>query len=128
MDKYELSKSEFFRFQQIRHFIQKNTTLKDHFKISPVERLLFQTTERTSISLFYYSVCSVNGTDSQNIRKKWEKEQSIPIDEDVWECANKISVCNRARAIQLNILHRLHISPNRRHTFNSSFLHLHLCM
>ncbi len=67
----------------------------------------------------------MNGTDSQNIRKKWEKELSIPIDEDVWEevweCAKKISVCNRARAIQLKILHRLHISPNRRHTFNSSF-------
>ncbi len=41
MDKYELSKSEFFRFLQIRHFIQKSTTLKDNFEISPVERLLF---------------------------------------------------------------------------------------
>uniref|UniRef100_A0A8C8JD68 N-acetyltaurine hydrolase n=1 Tax=Oncorhynchus tshawytscha TaxID=74940 RepID=A0A8C8JD68_ONCTS len=38
--------------------------------------------------------------------------------EDIWRYAETISICNRTRAIQLRIIHRLHISPNRRHAFS----------
>ena len=38
--------------------------------------------------------------------------------EDIWRYAKTISICNRTRAIQLRIIHRLHISPNRRHAFS----------
>lgn len=38
----------------------------------------------------------------------------------VWKYARSISVCNRAKVIQFKIVHRLHISPNRRHAFNNT--------
>ena len=49
---------------------------------------------------------------------------SVTIDEerweDIWRYAKTISICNRIRAIQLRIIQRLHISPNRRHAFSPS--------
>lgn len=33
--------------------------------------------------------------------------------EDIWDNARKITVCNQTRAMQLKILHRAHVAPNR---------------
>jgi len=45
--------------------------------------------------------------------------------ETVWSLANRLSVCNRARAIQLRILNRFHITPFLRHKHNPA--HSPLC-
>lgn len=45
--------------------------------------------------------------------------------EMVWYLANRLSVCNRARAVKLRILHRIHITPHLRHKYNSA--HSPLC-
>lgn len=59
-----------------------------------------------------------------NTRSDWERELLVAISEeewdDIWKYAKSILVCNRAKAIQFKIVHRLHISPNRRHTFNNA--------
>ncbi len=93
----------------------------EHLKKSLVEKLMFQKCGKVSISLFNNSLC--DGI-TPRIRKLWERELSVPIDEDicdkVWEKSKAISICNRMKAVQLKILHRLHISPNRRHVFNNS--------
>ncbi len=58
------------------------------------------------------------------IKTKWEEELATDIDDetwdDIWSYAKKISVCTRTREIQFKIIHRLHISPNRRHFVNPS--------
>ena len=123
-NKYKLSKQDFFRFLQIRHYITSSTTLIDHPVISAVERILFHQQFKVSLSSFYHVLNGFSAVGAQGVRDVWERELSVTIDEDkwdtIWSLAKKISICTRTRAIQLKILHRLHISPNRRHFFNRS--------
>lgn len=87
--------------------------------------LLFQTPGKKSVSLLY-KVLSVTfeGQVVLNTRLAWERELSISISEEewgnIWKYAKSISVCDRAKAIQFKIVHRMHISPNRRHAFNNT--------
>ncbi len=37
---------------------------------------------------------------------------------EVWQCAKKISICNKTREIQFRILHHLQVSPQLRHRMN----------
>lgn len=54
----------------------------------------------------------------------YEGELQLTIAEEdlerVWSQANKISICNRARAVQLRIMHRMHITPRLRSQFDPS--------
>ena len=120
--KYQLPKQDVFRFLQIRHYITKSTTLIEHPEISAVEKVLFQPPGKVSVSLLYGVIAGTSTTDTQRIKGVWEKELLVNIDDetwvDIWSYAKKISICTRAKAIQLKIIHRIHISPNRRHSFN----------
>ena len=72
--------------------------------------------------LLYGAMRTLSTVALQELREKWESELSVTINdnewEDIWIYAKSISVCNRAKSIQFKILHRMHISPNRRHHFN----------
>ena len=120
--KYQLPRHDFFRFLQIRHYITKNTTLIDHREVSVIEKFLYRQPGRLSLSLFYEVLRGMTPNNTQRVKGAWERELSVTIDEetweDVWNYAKKISICARAKAIQLRIIHRIHISPNSRHCFN----------
>lgn len=122
--KYQLPKQDFFRFLQIRHYITNRTTLMEHREISALEKLLFQQPGKVSLSLFYDVMRIMSPTNTQRVKRVWEKELSVTINEgtweDIWSYAKKISICTRTKAIQFKITHRMHISPNHRHSFNPS--------
>ena len=58
----------------------------------------------------------------QKVAQTWQAELGINIVEQewdvIWGSVKKMSVCNRVRLQQYKILHRLQISPNRRHNMN----------
>ena len=74
--------------------------------------------------MFYDALRSFSAVNTQRVKQVWEKELSVTIDEemweDIWRYAKTISICNHTRAIQLRIIHGLHISTNRRHAFSHS--------
>ena len=121
---YKLAKQDFFHFLQTRHYIIHSTTLIDHPEISAVEKILFQQQLKVSLSSFYHVLNGLSTTVVQGVGGVWQRELSATIDEEkwdtIWSLAKKISICTWTRAIQLKILHRLHISPHRRHLFNRS--------
>ncbi len=123
-NKYNLTKQDFFCFLQIRHYITHSTTLIVHPEISAIERMLFQQKLKVSLSSLYGVLNGLSAPDTRGVRGVWEEELSVTLDEEIWNSiwvnAKKISICTRARAIQLKIMHRLHISPHRRHLFNRS--------
>ena len=86
--------------------------------------MFFSPQRKMSVSLFYDALRSFSTVNAQRVKRVWEKELSVTIDkemcEDIWRYAKTISIFNRTRAIQLRIIHRLHISPNHRHAFNTS--------
>jgi len=123
--RFQLLKQDFFRFLQIRNYILKDTSLCHNRSLSPIEKVLFQIPGEKSVSQLYKILkASSEGNVTFNSRLTWERELSVSISEDdwinIWKYAKSISVCNRAKAIQFKILHRMHISPNRRHAFNNS--------
>ena len=87
--------------------------------MSVIERMLFFPQRKMSVSLFFDTLRSFSAVNTQRVKQVWEKKWSVTIDEemweDIWRYAKTIPICNRTRAIQLRIIHRLHISPNRRH-------------
>lgn len=122
-EKHNLHNSDFFRYLQLRHYIQHSTTLPGNMEISPVERFLFKGCGKLSISTFYKTLSSASSSPLTKLRDTWGRELAIVISddewEDVWRKAKFVSICNRAKSIQLKINHRMHISPNRRHKFNA---------
>ncbi len=120
--KYQLFKHDFFRFLQLRHYITNNTTLVRNCEISSIERLLFLSSGKMYLGRFYGAMRSISSADTPRIKTKWEEELATDIDDktwdDIWSYAKKISVCTHTREIQFKIIHRLHISPNRRHFSN----------
>ncbi len=57
----------------------------------------------------------------QDVSQSWQNELGISADEEKWDViwsSIKISICNRARLLQFKILHRLQISPYKRHKMN----------
>lgn len=100
----------------------QGTTLISNTSASSLEKVLFGTVGRMSISLLYRAMHNIPPVTLQELIVKWEKELSVTINdnewEDIWIYARSLSVCNCAKSIQFKILHRMHISPNRRHNFN----------
>lgn len=100
--------------------MKKDTTLFTNQDISAVERHLFSQMN-SSTSSFYKVLkdCVFSNTDS--LKRTWERTLDIQITDDQWEEAWKnagtLSICNRVKAMQLKILHRAHISPWQRHKF-----------
>uniref|UniRef100_A0A3B3BVU9 Reverse transcriptase domain-containing protein n=1 Tax=Oryzias melastigma TaxID=30732 RepID=A0A3B3BVU9_ORYME len=120
---YGLPRSHFFRYLQVRDFIHKKTTLTSVTTPSPLEELLLKPPSKKIITCFYNVL---NHTDSSivlDVAKKWQIDLGVTIEEDEWEViwnqTKRISVCNNARLLQYKLIHRLQISPNRRHKMNS---------
>ncbi len=92
--------------------------------------MLFQQTEKVSLSAFYDVLSNLSPSNTQRIKDAWEKELSVTIDEETWEniwnCAKKIFICTRTKAIQFKIIHKINMSPSRRHVLNPS--HSPLCL
>lgn len=113
--KYQQRRSNFFRFLQIRDYIFKSTSLVTNPSMSVIEKIPLNPPLCKQISCFYNALCLYEVVTTQDLRRLWEEELQLTITEEdwdrVWSQANKISVCNMARAIQLRIVHRLHITP-----------------
>lgn len=113
----------FFRYLQVRDYVQKKTSLLLDQSISDLEKQIFLPKVKTTIKLSYSLLKEYPSTNNTYLQRLWEKELGMEIcNEDwdsVWSNANSLSVCNRVKALQLKILHRAHVSPSQRSKFNS---------
>ena len=120
--KYKLPRCHFFRYLQVRDFTTKKPTYHINAEISQLEKILLQCPTRKAITCFYNVLSQNDVLISQSVAQTWQRELGVSIDEDKWEVTwnrtKKISVCNRARLLQFKILHRLQISPSKRHKMN----------
>ena len=107
---------------QVRDFVTKDTSILQCQDISRLERQLFLQKSGSSISLFYNILKEYNITNTSSLKGLWERELNVRITNDdwndAWKSAKILNVCNRVRAMQLKLLHRVHISPSQRHKYN----------
>lgn len=117
MEKYDISKNDLFRYFQVRDFIIKNTSLLADTNVTQIEKQILLSQGKAAIRTFYASLEDCSGLGTRSLGEVWERELGVEITEemwdDIWDNSKKITVCNRTRAMQLKILHRAHVAPNR---------------
>ena len=117
MEKYDIPRNDLFRYFQVRNFIIKDTSLFADMNVTRIEKQVLLSQGKAAIRTFYASLGDYPSFGTQTLGEVWERELGVEITEemwdDIWDNARKITVCNRTRAMQLKILHRAHIAPNR---------------
>uniref|UniRef100_A0A3Q3G8L9 Reverse transcriptase domain-containing protein n=1 Tax=Kryptolebias marmoratus TaxID=37003 RepID=A0A3Q3G8L9_KRYMA len=115
VEAFGVGKNNLFRFFQLRDFIKKETTLLRDSEVSGIEKLLTSTRE-VSLSLCYKTL-KCHKHHLPTLAQAWGDELGIEITDEmwnsIWNSARKISICNRSWALQLKLLHRAHLAPNR---------------
>lgn len=123
VQKFNIPNKDLFRFFQIRDYIQKKTSLLTDFYSSDIEKRVFCSKGEVSISTFYSILRECSCGEAEQLGRVWEEELGVEITAETWEdiCDNakKISVCNRTKALQLKILHRAHLTPDRLSKFKT---------
>ena len=117
MEKYGVSRNDLFRYFQIRDFIIKDTSLLADMNVTKIEKQVLLSQGDASIRTFYAGLRDCPNFSTRALGVIWERELGVVITEemweDIWDNARKITVCNQTRAMQIKILHRAHVAPNR---------------
>lgn len=119
--KFNLSHSHFFRYLQVRHYIQSNF---ENFNSLPIEHEIFHILTGPSDSkhliskiVHLFDECIIAHT--VKIRDAWKEDLGVELSESMWSrCLAKIDSCSinsRHQLIQFKIVHRLHYSKAKLH-------------
>ena len=124
--KYTLSDTHFFRYLQIRDFTRKNIPYFQSLP-APIELYTLLTRPPDSKKLtsrFVDLFTSLNPTSSQHLKEAWEKDLALSISDNDWESylgdIHKCSINSRHQLIQFKVVHRLHYSCTKLHSFYPS--------
>lgn len=94
--KHKLPRNNLFRFFQLRDYIKKKKTLLDNSTLSDIEKRVFHTERKMSVSILYNILKEYGKVEI--CKSTWEEELGVKITEDKWEeiwsNSQKISVCN----------------------------------
>ena len=115
-DRFNLPKSQFFRYLQMRHFIQKQFP---HFPNRPPEAeidqlLSLDPRQKRLISVIYNKIALLSPVSTISTKNAWEKELGTDITDDQWrDILKKIhssSICARHCLLQWKVVHRAHFT------------------
>ena len=117
--KYNLPQTHFFRFLQVRSFVQNHAGHTFSLEMSPTENLLDKIRSNRFIVRRCYEALYKSSRAKDSALQVWAQDLGVEIDEtteiSIWECASNISICNRAKELQFRVLHRLQISSQLLH-------------
>lgn len=117
--RYELPASHLFRYFQTRNFVAK---CFPNFPSLPPEHcwetmLSFVPHNRGIISRLYDIILAFSDDSNDKLKRTWERELGIQIQEESWEQAieriRSTTTCARLGLIQFKVLHRVHFSKLR---------------
>uniref|UniRef100_A0A8C6UCR3 Reverse transcriptase domain-containing protein n=1 Tax=Neogobius melanostomus TaxID=47308 RepID=A0A8C6UCR3_9GOBI len=115
---YNIPNKDFYKYLQLRHYVQqKAKSLKFYPDSYQLESFLIKNKDHKHfISKFYLEIYSLNLDKLAGLRKSWGVLLKCEIDAKEWDkiltLPSKISICNRFKELQYNILHNVFISPN----------------
>lgn len=111
---YNLPKTEFYEYLQVRHVYSKMHTysLPEDFNL----KILLDSQKQNHFVSKFYSVLQYRTDDRlSNLRLSWATLLKTTIDPNEWEdiilLPSKISICNRYKEMRYNILHKAYVSP-----------------
>lgn len=111
-EKFQLPQSHFFRYLQIRNFVQQNFS---DFPLKPQSHTYFDIIRKADFKhlISQFVKCFTIPVDSDRIKKTWAEDLGVPLSEDQWSnCLSNIQKGSNARykLIQFKVIHRLHFS------------------
>ena len=116
---FNLPRTHFFRYLQMRHFVQKKfSSFPNLPPLSPTDELLdLNPTAKGLISTIYTMISSINPQMLDHLRQAWEQDLDLHFSEVEWDGmidqVHSSSPCARHGLIQFKVLHRLHITNSR---------------
>lgn len=125
-EKFTLSDAHFFRYLQVRDFVRKNIS---HFQSLPAPIELYTLLNRSPdskrlTSRFVDLFNLLNPTSSHHLKEAWEKDLALSISDSDWETylgdIRSCSINSRHQLIQFKVIHRLHYSCVKLHSFYPS--------
>ena len=117
--KFNLQRSDQYRYFQIRNFARLNTPTFPHAPpTSGIDHFLAVAgLTKGHISFIYDFLSGASPPALQKIRMGWENELAVTFSDDWWDGAlhaiNSSSSCARLNLIQFKVLHRIHFSKAR---------------
>lgn len=116
---YNLPKNHFFRYLQVRSFVQKtfhmfpNKPIKSHMD----HILELKPDSRGLIAQIYDLIQKIDPYSTENLRKAWESDLGIVLRDDQWDSVfdliNTSSLSAKHSLIQLKVVHRVHFTRAR---------------
>lgn len=124
--KFDLQSSHFFRYLQIRNYARANiSNFETYNQPDEVYSLVTKKPEtKKLVSMFVNVFAAQTAPSTQYLRESWEKDIGTTISEDAWrKCLHSIYTCSvnsRHQLIQYKVIHRLHYSRVKLHSFYAS--------
>lgn len=118
--KYGLTNKDFLKYVQVKSFISsKLRKYSGGLAVSPIESLMLKTTQLKGITKKIYNILGDLNTDKSNkVKDQWEVDLG-PIEDVAWDelCSRpfKALASNSTWERQFKILHRIYITPEKRH-------------
>lgn len=110
---------DFFRYLQIRSFLNSRKDGGVSHQPSPIEGLVSTGRKRGILGLGYNALLKYEKGKPAFMASNWNENLNMDIDDATWlqtlKLANNISVCNRLKENQFMFLHCLQITPQLRH-------------
>jgi len=122
--KFDLPKTHFFKYLQIRNFINKTQHLSLLLpELSPLERItLNHLNGAGQVSLFYKLISTNCKENTEKKRLAWCQDISENITEDEWQSiclkAQTQTINTRFKLLQYKWIMRVYITPELLHKFN----------
>ena len=113
---YKLLTKDFYKYLQVRHYVYtKLDTLNLSDDFDSLEKTILDLKQDHFVSKFYSRLQYLKADRLSFLRKLWETQLKRTVDIETWKkillLPSKISICNRFREMQYNILQNIYISP-----------------
>ena len=118
-NRFNLPKTHLFRYVQVRNWVKlNNNSFPNTPPTSVVDSILdISTNQRGLLSKIYILLSSLSTASLDNVKRDWEGELGVSIEDAVWDVAlkrvNKSSSCARLNLIQFKIVHRTYFTNSK---------------
>ena len=115
-EKFDIPRTHFFRYFQIRNFVQTNIGSFPNLPPSNVldQILSFTSPSRRLISILYDTICNITPCPLGGIKEQWETDLGEELCDSQWaailDLIHSSSTCARHGLIQLKIVLRVHLT------------------
>lgn len=117
--KFLLPHNQFFRYLQIRHFLNSlHLRLPTDLNLEIIQSIYdFQPNTGRPLSNLYQILVNLQVTPGDKFKQLWESDLQIQVSQDIWDLVlskiNTSSLCARHSLIQFKIVHRIHYSKTQ---------------